>query len=233
MWRGRGRLTNTLSGATIAEVDFLERVKDVATGDDEGAKFGSERVVVYKTFNGTRPTQPLRYAHNVSVGLANGSLLLRASGGRGVVASGWSVGRGPSRLGLRRAYDVSVRPKARDAASSEPAPISDQQAGWPRAANRGALSTTREEYRVLGPRRPGGCRELSYRRTGRCPTWYGPGVCTLGVEARIEPAPLRWCWRRWRRLAAGKPASPGAEEEEEAWEQRVRELVGSPGQPTD
>ena len=69
VWTGGGRLTNTLTGARIASVDFLERVAD----DPSASTLGSERVIVYKAYDGTRPAKPLRYSHNVSVQLSNAS----------------------------------------------------------------------------------------------------------------------------------------------------------------
>jgi hypothetical protein len=80
---------------------------------------------------------------------------------------------------------------------------------------------TREEYRLRG-------RAYSYKRTGRCPTWYGAGVCTLELDVRAERRPLP---RPWRRLQRGAAPPRGGEAEE--WEERVRELVdgGESGTP--
>ena len=217
-WRGRGRLTNTLTGARIAEVDYLEETTAAAgsAATDADAAFGSRRVLVYRTADGEQLAQPLDYAHNVTVRLSDGNLLLRAGApdGSSVVASGWGVGRGPLRVGLRRVYELSVRPVAKDAASDTPAPVAEAPAGWPRTAQRNALGTTREEYRLLGALRPGGRRTLVYKRTGRCPTWYGAGVCTLEVEAAVERRPA-WRPRFLRpRRRADDEAGDGAHEQE-------------------
>jgi hypothetical protein len=222
LWRGRGHLINTLTGARIAEVDYLEDVLP-GSGTKSDAKFGSRRVLVYKAADGTRLGEAVRYDHNVSVELSDGNLMMRAAGPSGdVVASGWGVGRGPLRTGLRRTYEVSVRPIAKNAAADAPVPT-EEPTGWPRTANRGALGTTREEYKLLDALRPGGRRALVYKRTGRCPTWYGAGVCTLEVEASAEPPPRRWL-RRLRSAPAPPPPPPDADED--AWERRVRELTG-------
>lgn len=209
VWTGGGRLTNTLTGARIASVDFLERVAD----DPSASTLGSERVIVYKAYDGTRPAKPLRYSHNVSVQLADdGNLLLRAREHDRIVASGWGVGRGPTRNRWRqRAYELSVRPVAKDAATDSPAPKDEDPPGWPRVAGGSNLGTTREEYKLRG------CR-LSYKRTGRCPTWYGAGVCTLEVEARAERTP--W-WRRPVDIIQHNRWRPKEVDTEEEWEKRV------------
>lgn len=192
-WRGRGRLTNTLSGTRIADVDYVEETVVSEDADSDCVAIGSRRELVFSAADGQALAPPLRYAHNVSMKIAeNGHLFLRAGApdGSSAVASGWGVGRGPSRRGLRRCYEISVRPLARDAAADTAAPASEAPDGWPRTANRGALGVTREDYTLLGALRPGGRRALIYRRTGRCPSWYGAGVCTLEVEACTEPPPL-------------------------------------------
>ena len=226
VWHGRGRLTNTLTGNRIADADFLEKVTaSGATGDDSAA-FGSRRVVIYRTADGKRPTKPLHYDHNISASLTDGNLLLRANSGERVVASGWAMGRGPSRAGLRRAYDLSVRPIAKDAAADAGPPPSDVLPGWPRTAKTN-FGVTREEYRLDGARRPGGRRRLFYKRTGRCPTWYGGGVCTLEVEAHAEPlqlSPLR-LWRRWR--TRRQHGATEVDEDRDGWERLVEGLEGS------
>lgn len=210
VWLGGGRLTNTLTGVRLADVAFLERV----TMCRDGAGFGSERVLVYRAGDGTRPCDPLRYMHNISVQLVNGNVLLCArqpAAGGAVVASGWGVGRGPRSPGLRKDFELSVRPVKQDAAAGgAPPPLAEPQ-GWPRtaAAARGALGVTREEYRLRG-------NTLRYTRTGRCPTWYGAGVCTLEVEARAQRPPLRRFWRRGAKAVL---------EADEAWERRVRDLI--------
>lgn len=216
MWRGAGRLTNTLTGARLADVAFLERVAAEPNAD----AFGSERVLVYRAADGSRPCPPLRYAHNVSLQLEDGNLLLRAqqpgvAGSSASVASGWGIGRGPRRLGLRRAYEISVRPVKQDAAAAVPPPAAEAPSGWPRTAARGTLGTTREEYWLCG-------RSLGYKRTGRCPTWYGGGVCTLEVVARAERPRLPRPWRRLRRRLQKKALDGEADDD---WEQRVNHMV--------
>lgn len=239
IWRSRGVLSNTMTGARISSVESLERCRNV--GDDEELGYCSERVLVYRDGNGTRLAKPLRYSHKVSMELRDGNLLLRAQPGDSsssssgadsssssssgsaapVVASGWGVGRGPTRAGpLCRAFELSIRPKKADAAGDEEPPTSDMPAGWPRAANRGSVGTTREEYRLVEPARPGGSCSLTYKRTGKCPHWYGGGVCTLELEATCEPAARRW-WQ-WR------PRRTSSEQVDEAtrWDQQVKALVG-------
>ena len=231
LWRGRGVLSNTLSGRRIAEVECLERC--VRVGEHE---IESDRVVVYRDGNGTRLAPPLRYAHNVSMELREGGhVLLRASkwaasrsgndgaaqragsgsgggsdgagggGGSGggggggghdadgsrrsIVASGWAAGRGPQRRGLlRRAlYELSVRPIKDDAASLEAPPARETTpVGLPRVADRTKLGVTREDYVLEAPSLPGRPCTMTYKRTGRCPHWYGGGVCTLELTCTAE-----------------------------------------------
>ena len=52
----------------------------------------------------------------------------------------------------------------------------------------------REEYRMREAGPMGLQSSLSYRRTGRCPSWYGPGTCTLEMYSRRQ-----WSWAFWRR----------------------------------
>ena len=220
LWRGSGRLINTLTGARIAHVEFLEEVTPPGTSRAEDA-FGSRRALVYKAADGSLLGDVVRYDHNVSIELADGNLLLRAAGpGGDPVASGWGVGRGPLRVGLRRSYEVSVRPLAKGAAADTPVPAAEPQ-GWPRTAKRDALGTTREDYQLLDAVRPGGRRGLLYKRTGRCPTWYGAGVCTLEVEASAaQPQRLRF----WRRRRADTQGANGINDDD-VWERQVRALA--------
>ena len=196
-WRGRGTLINTVTGNHIADVEFGERCTQSSTSST--AAFSSERVLLYRaadgrqlaTFSG-RPVPVLRYAHNVSVELANGGLQLRAVDGAGrVVASAHGLHR-TVRAGLRRGLELSVRPSPRDTAIAAPSPPAVP--GTARAAVQ-RPGATREEYRLLQPACPGGSCTLRYRRTGRCPSWYGAGLCTLHVEARTKPLWTRW-WHR-------------------------------------
>lgn len=237
VWRGRGHLSNTLSGRPIAVVESLERC--TAIGDCE---IETDRVLVYRDGNGTRLAAPLRYAHNVTMQLnGDGHLLLRtmkeASGGgasdttgdgaapaRSVVASAWAAGRGISYQGvLRRAlFRLSVRPVKDDAASAEGPPREDTPANWPRAANTRDFGVTREEYSFAEPSLPGQPCTMTYKRTGRCPHWVGGGVCTLELECTtgdVEAAEAggggeRPWWRRWqRRLGTRGRRSDGREGE--------------------
>ena len=238
IWRARGTLSNTLNGAHIAEVEALER----SYGSKEENGFVTQRVVVYRDANGTRLAAPLKYEHKISAELHDGRLLLQAMSDEAVVASGWGVGRGPTRRGpLCRVYELSIRPVKGDGARSEEPPDSASPPGWPRTANRGALRSTREEYKLLAPSRPGGPCCLSYKRTGACPHWYGGGVCTLELEATTAPKDA-W-WRRGRlalRALRGRGASsivdsgskemegPTASEKREAqWKSEVAVLVAT------
>lgn len=216
IWEGRGSLINTVTGMHIANVGMLERC--TPSGPDG---FESDRVVVYRDANGSRltrfsgkPVRPLRYAHNVSLVMAESGLLLQAKGPDGqTVASGWGGGRGVHRLGMRRAFDLSVRPSPRDTAAAHPPEA--QPVGAARAAVRGSGGATREEYRLVKPAVPGGSCYLRYRRTGRCPSWCGQGVCTLEIRAASEAGNRRWSWLPWRRQAAPPPD----------WDSRVAALV--------
>jgi hypothetical protein len=246
LWRGHGSLSNTLTGARIAEVEVIERCMQLPTTG--GAGFVSERVLVYRNENGTRLARPLHYAHNVSIQLNEGNLLLRAVGAdESVAASGWGVGRGPVRAGwLRRAFEISVRPAKADAAVTEPVPATASPSGWPRTADGSRLRTTREEYRLVESRRPGGACTMKYKRTGRCPTWYGQGVCTLELCACAERT-TPW-WRSWwrggvRRTCnhrraheddaaggAGEGDQGVAESRSSSWARQVDQLVGGLGE---
>lgn len=231
VWRGRGVLTNTLTGAAIAEVDCLERCSAIVDGDEaaDATTYETERILVYRNRNGTRLAPPLTYKHNVSFDLdGRGDLMVRALGVDGqAIASGWGVGEAPSAAGWRgvpllRArgafYRLAVRPLAKDgAAAEEPPESAEPPLGWPRVANRGAVRATREEYALSVPGAfarlaRAAPAKLHYRRTGRCPTWYGTGVCTLELTSEAvgaEAAPARaggaGAWRRrlpWRRRGA-------------------------------
>lgn len=195
IWRGHGSLKNTLTGARIADVDFIERCERLQ--DDDNIKddtYRSERVLVYRN-NRTMVSRPLRYIHNVSIAVTNGNLLLRAMGaGNKAIASGWGIGRGLVRTGpFRSHFEISVRPAKGDTAASTQAPERTEPTGWPRAANTRSIGALREEYRLEEP--PRGLGALlqgvrrpcfKYKRTGQCPHWYGPGVCTLEVVAHAE-----------------------------------------------
>ena len=120
-------------------------MNSITNGGADATAFGSERVLVFRGADGTRPCGPLCYAHNVSHELtADGHVLLRArrAADGAVVASGWGAGRGPRRMGLRRAYELAVRPVSRDAAGGAAPPAAEQPVGWPRTAARGTLGTT-------------------------------------------------------------------------------------------
>ena len=210
VWRGRGALTNTITGVHIADVALLERCNATSPShESDGASFSSERVLVYQTENGTvlsrygrRNVPALRYVHHIALKLDQGRLQLLASNAQGSpVASAWGVGRGPIRVGLRGAFEVAVRPAQKDAALSAPPPPPPPPVGSPRTAVRHSGGAEREEYTLIEPGCPGGTCSLRYRRTGRCPSWYGGGLCTLEVEARSEARRTRW----WHRLL-GRPA---------------------------
>jgi len=217
-WRGRGVLTNTLTGNHIADLSLLERCSRLP---DSGG-FVSERVLVYRDGNGTRLAKysgrkvpALRYVHKISLELADGGLLLKALDGDGrPVASAHGLGRGPMRAGLRRGFELFVRPLPRDAASPAPLPRKPTLPGTARSNARTAVpgggGPTREEYTILEPGCPGGSCSLHYRRTGRCPSWYGAGLCTLEVNARTEPPLVRW----WRRRVRGR--------DECSWDEEVQ-----------
>lgn len=217
-WQGQGSLINTVTGETIAEVLALERCARSAATSSERAAFESERILLYCEANGTRLSRYrgravpiLRYTHNVSYELSAGSLLLRArNAGGSVIASAHGLGRGPVRTGLRRAYELALRAVPLDSAA-ETLP-SVPTAGVPQAAAPRTAGTIREEYRLVEPLCPGGACSLDYRRTGKCPHWYGVGLCTLEIKARSEPAWARW-WRRARR----RPSL--------SWEQRADAML--------
>ena len=207
-WRGRGVLSNTVSGDHIADVSLLERC---SRGRPDSDSYVSDRVLVYRDANGTqlsayrgRNVSPLRYVHNVSLQLdGDGSLLLSAADCSGrSVASARVLGRGRVQTGLRRGFELFVRPLQGDAAVAAPSPPKlslpgTRRSATARTAESGGSTMTRETYKVLDPPCPGGSCTLYYHRTGRCPSWYGAGLCTLEVEARSEPQWARW-WRRLR-----------------------------------
>ena len=234
VWRGRGTLSNTVTGAHIAEVESLERVERTdAIAPSVG--FSSERVLVYRDANGTRLTRfgrrlvpTLRYRHNVLLGLVDGQLLLSAVAPDGrKVASGWDSGSGPYRAGPLRgsAFGIALRPLPRDGAAKAAAPPPPPRRavrgtrrshgghGAPRVADAPAGSgAARESYTLRAPRAPG-CRcSLSYTRTGRCPSWYGAGLCTLELECDgCREARPPW----WRRLLGGRATPPWDEVDDE------------------
>uniref|UniRef100_A0A7S2IDU2 Uncharacterized protein n=1 Tax=Haptolina brevifila TaxID=156173 RepID=A0A7S2IDU2_9EUKA len=211
-------MVNTVTGMHIADVATVERCEPSLSDS-----FFSERVLVYRDEDGQcltrfrgRQVRPLRYAHNVSLVIADGGLLLQAQGpGGAAVASGWGGGRGQHRIGMRRAFELSVRPMARDAAPANPP--KPAVAGAARAAVRGAGGTTREEYRLIEPLLPGRPCSLQYRRTGRCPSWYGAGVCTLEIRAQAEPAQSAW-WTPWHRRRQARV--------DKDWDGTVTAIVG-------
>ena len=59
------------------------------------------------------------------------------------------------RRGLRRAFELSVRPLVREVALADP-PSPPVAPGTARTAVSGAGGTTREEYRITEPAVPGG-----------------------------------------------------------------------------
>lgn len=205
-WYGRGSLINTVTGQHIADVSLLERCSRALQSSDK-AGFVSERVLVYCAADGARLSEykgrkvpVLRYVHNVSLQSHDGGLMLRAIGGDGQpIASAHGVGRGPIRIGLRTGFELSVRPAKRDAAAVKPPQPRPMLPGTARAAVPSTGGPTREEYKLIEPVCPGGSCTLHYRRTGRCPSWYGGGLCTLEVNARSTPVWARW----WRRVRAG------------------------------
>ena len=203
-WYGRGSLINTVTGQHIADVSLLERCSRALQSSDK-AGFVSERVLVYCATDGAplseykgRKVPVLRYVHNVSLQSHDGGLMLRAIGGDGQpVASAHGVGRGPIRVGFRTGFELSVRPAKRDAYAVKPPQPRPMLPGTARAAVPSTGGPTREEYKLIEPVCPGGSCTLTYRRTGRCPSWYGGGLCTLEVNARSTPVWARW-WRRAR-----------------------------------
>lgn len=187
-WHGEGTLRNTVNGEHIASVESVELVRPLPAAE---GSFSSERLLLYRDpYNGTlltlfknRHVQPLRYKLHVRMSLEDGALRLVANEPDGrEVASALTDGAGPSRPGLlSRAYELFVR-----------VPVS-QTAKAKRNKKKAAIGC-REEYRMREAGPMGLQSSLSYRRTGRCPSWYGPGTCTLEMYSRRQ-----WSWAFWRR----------------------------------
>lgn len=188
VWHGEGTLRNTVNGEHIASVEGVELVRPLPSA---GGAFSSERVLLYRDpYNGTlltlfknRRVQPLRYKLHVRMSLEDGALRLVANEPNGrEVASALTDGTGPSRPGLLgRGYELFMR-----------VPVG--QTARAKRNKKTAAIGSREEYRVREAGPLGLRSSLSYRRTGRCPSWYGPGTCTLEMYSRRQ-----WSWAFWRR----------------------------------
>ena len=189
-WHGKGTLQNTMSGHHIADVESVELTRSLK-GKRKTA-YSTERLVLYRHPNGTlltsfgkRPVPPLRYKHHVGMTVEEGKVRLAASEPDGrEVASATADGTAPRRYGLLgRAYELYVR-------------VPMLQSERAKRNKKKPAIGCREEYH-LTERGPFGLRStLFYRRTGRCPSWYGQpgGTCTLELHAR----PQRM-WAFWKR----------------------------------
>ena len=192
-WHGRGTLRNTVSGERIIDVEGVELARPLKA---KGTGYSSSRVLLYRHENGTlltsfskRKVQPLRYEHHVRMALEEGRLRLVASEPSGrEVASVLADGLGPRSAGLfGHAFDLFLRVPA-----SQP-----KLASQPRSARKKVPPINcREDYQLTerGPLDLGAT--LVYRRTGRCPTWYGPGTCTLELHSRRR---RQRSWSFWKR----------------------------------
>ena len=199
-WHGTGTLRNTVSGERIIGVEGVELARPL--NQAKGPAYSSSKVLLYRHDNGTlltsfsvgkgargRKVRPLRYEHHVRMALEEGRLRLVASEPSGrEVASVLADGLGPRRAGLLgHAYDLFLRVPA-----SQQKPNPDQ----PRSARKKVPPINcREEYQ-LTERGPFGLGStLVYRRTGRCPSWYGPGTCTLELHSRRR---RQRSWAFWK-----------------------------------
>ena len=200
-----------MSGEYVADVESVELAHAEEVANAEYSAFKSQRVLIYRARNGTklsfsgkRPVQPLVYKHSVQMGIGDGSRLrLRAIDADGRErASAWADGAGSRRVGLwGHAYELIVR-----------VPLSAPKPDTKRRRSKSVATGSCEEYwlRDLGP--VGMCSALWYRRTGRCPTWYGPGTCTLELHARRHWSLAFWkqgppaCWRRCEAEVSTTPA---------------------------
>lgn len=232
IWQGSGVLTNTITGVRIADVGMVERCERSSGECAPGtAGYASERILVYRDENGTvlarygkRRVPVLHYKHDVLMELSNGDIALRATDADGrTIAGGWGDGPGPRRTRLLgRTYELFVRPRKGGSATDDHAkPPPPSAPGMARTASSKALTATREEYRLKEPLCLGGECSLEYRRTGRCPSWYGAGLCTLEVHSRVV-APRRWA-RPWLAFGRKRGTHDGDEEE---WIRRATALRG-------
>ena len=198
-----------MSGEYIANVESVELAR--ALDRTENSSFQSQRLLIYRDFNGTkldfygnRPVQPLMYEHSVQMSIDDESRLwLRAVDADGrEVASALADGAGSRRVGLwGRAFELLVRVPL-----SVPKPINKRRRSKPAAMG------SCEEYwlRDIGP--VGVWSALWYRRTGRCPSWCGPGTCTLELHSRRQWSLAFWkhdppvCWRRCEAEVSNEPA---------------------------
>ena len=198
--------------ARVELTESVEPQKQAAPLDAEpgsaSESYRSDRLLVYRQSNGTllsrygrRLVPQVRYSHAVTLSLSDEpsgkrslrSLFLRASvPGGDDVASSWVSGAGPTRHGLSNAFELLTRPIAAKRSRGTTA-LPKLKSSPPSSTGLGSAATTPRVYQpaaVLGaardeyllvtpPLRP---PWLVYRRTGRCPSWCGAGVCTLEVR---------------------------------------------------
>ena len=192
-WVGQGTLTNAINGQLIAHVKLLERCSFDHTNKN---RFYSEKVLVYLHDNGTpmkyfgRKSVPvLRFCHQVSLQLQGSQLAMLAAdkGTNRQVANGVTTGSGPRCNLLGNYYELFIRPAKGGQERRRPmdAHLRYQARGESGAQTPRAVSgTTREMYRFSEPRLLGRQCNCVYQRTGRCPSWYGAGLCTLEVHSQ-------------------------------------------------
>ena len=199
IWRGSGSLTNFITGEHIAQVEVLERCCLLRRNPEGGGEFISDRVMIYHDADGDRLAQyggrtvpTIRYQHHVCFALgSNGTLLVQAKGLNGKpIASACSAVQAVRRIGIRRRFELSLRPVAGGHKTIEELPT--MVPGTSTIA-RSKASVTREEYCALGPVLPSGEGSYRYRRCGRSPSWYGSGMCALDLDFRTESF-----WSRFR-----------------------------------
>lgn len=162
------------------------------------------------------------------------SLFLRAVTPSGnEVATAWAGGAGPTRRVLSSVFELSVRPVAakrrrrwgdgrsvkQQGRLTDPAKDGGSIPSTPPSRDRPTVATppvyepaavmgaTREEYVLIAPALRLRPPRMVYRRTGRCPSWCGAGVCTLEVQLqkqRPRGAVVRAFGRAFDAMA-GKP----------------------------
>jgi hypothetical protein len=185
-------LRNTVSGERIIDVEGVELARPLKA---KGTGYSSSRLLLYRHENGTlltsfskRKVQPLMYKHHIRLMLEEGRLRLVASEPSGrEVASVLDDGAGPRHAGLLgHAFDLFLRVPA-----SQP-----KSASQSRVRKKVPPINCREEYQLIEQGPLGLRATLVYRRTGRCPTWYGPGTCTLELHSRRC---LKRPWAFWKR----------------------------------
>ena len=240
LWHGGGCLRNTLTGERIAHVECAELVRADPRAAD-GAAYRSERVILYRSDNGTlltrsaaqRPVPALRYAHGVELSSHGDQVVLRASDGAGREVARATASRAQTRrvgfLGLSRVYELELRlapnkpPKARPPRTRASGGARQKASPRARASSTrvedvpvppipAAAGSTREEYVLASSPWPWRRRTLTYRRTGKCPTWCGNGVCTLELASqryRPRDAVARRLWAQMCEEAEGAPDRAG------------------------